>query len=1157
MTEIAHRELLDRIADGIVAWDADWRYTFVNASAGALLGHRPEELVGRTYHELFPEAAGTPFALAYERAMRDQVSFVMEDYYAPWDRWFENRIYPNDGGLVILFLETTERKRAEAEIVRARNRLDLLHALDRAILAEEAFESVAATAVAGLGGLPSVDGVSVVGPGPGSGATPPAVTGGTLSEGASRAGTAALVATGESVLLDLAGDDPGGALADALRAHGAVAFRRLALRSVSGTPVGSLNLVTANANGFSPDAMLAAEGVAAQLEIAVRQTELLDGLRVRATRLEGLHAMDRAILAAASVGDVAAVAARHLRSMLAVDRVTVARVDQVVVGIHVVGVAGVDPPPDLPVTIPVPPGVDLAAIVDPQVQLHPDLVAASATDAGAARLAAQGFVSSAHVPMVLEERVVGHIGVHSRTSRAFSADEVEMMVEIGHQLAIAFRDVGQREELERRATRLAGLHEVDRAIVAARSPAEVAAAAFAHLGRLLPGTASEFVTFDFAAAQATILRDGNALPGQPAVVVPLAELPYAVRVARGPGPIIADPAADMSDREREGIGRAESAILAPIATGDGDPLGIVIATRADPPAFDEASLVVVGEVCRQLAIALRQATYREELAAHATRLEGLLAMDAAILGTDDPSQVARTALEHLGRLVPRQRAAVILFEAADSARVLAVRDTADATVRAAPFMRPREAFEPLPTRLAQAAGPVTIDLDTDTLGEVFRDIRELGVRRILATPLRAGGELYGSLNIGSSDPGALDDRVREIVGEVAGRLAIALRQACLHDALTEREAHLRVILDGSPNPILTIDGAGRITFANPAASRSFRADGDLVGRSIDDLVPDAARERHGAGVASSFESAGFDGSAHGQGVEARRLDGSTFPVAIELAPIKRPSGTEVVVTLVDLSDRVALERRMAQAQRIEMLGEFGGILAHDVRNYINAIGWSAGALAEQLPREDPRRADVDLIEGAVAEARDMVASVLEFARPADRTGRTDIAGHLARVGGIVARLLGPSIDLVTDIPGGLPLVTIAPASLTQVLVNLTTNARDAMPGGGTLRITARPQHRRGAAPEQGLPPGRYVRIEVTDTGEGMDDLTASRAFEAFYSSKADTEQGDSVGLGLASVFLVVARAGGSVELRSARGAGTTFVIDLPVADSEPEAPAGT
>jgi PAS domain S-box-containing protein len=108
--------ILERISDGIVAFDAGMNYTYANARGAEMLGRKPENLIGKNYWVEFPEAKGAPFAEAYTRALETQKPLVIEDYYAPWERWFENRIYPSPDGLSIFFTEITERKRMEAEL---------------------------------------------------------------------------------------------------------------------------------------------------------------------------------------------------------------------------------------------------------------------------------------------------------------------------------------------------------------------------------------------------------------------------------------------------------------------------------------------------------------------------------------------------------------------------------------------------------------------------------------------------------------------------------------------------------------------------------------------------------------------------------------------------------------------------------------------------------------------------------------------------------------------------------------------------------------------------------------------------------------------------------------------------------------------------------
>lgn len=119
-------DLLRRVSDGIVVLDRDWNYLYVNNAAAAMFGRRPEDLVGRHIWTEFPEGVDQPFHLAYKRAIATQERTSIEEYYAPWDRWFENRIFPSPDGLTILFQEITERKRAQLAAEDAVERMNLL-----------------------------------------------------------------------------------------------------------------------------------------------------------------------------------------------------------------------------------------------------------------------------------------------------------------------------------------------------------------------------------------------------------------------------------------------------------------------------------------------------------------------------------------------------------------------------------------------------------------------------------------------------------------------------------------------------------------------------------------------------------------------------------------------------------------------------------------------------------------------------------------------------------------------------------------------------------------------------------------------------------------------------------------------------------------------
>lgn len=530
------------------------------------------------------------------------------------------------------------------------------------------------------------------------------------------------------------------------------------------------------------------------------------------------------------------------------------------------------------------------------------------------------------------------------------------------------------------------------------------------------------------------------------------------------------------------------------------------------------------------------------------RLALLHRIDASILAAESPQALASAAVDEVRALLDADRVLVAAYDRDRvHATVLAV-SGGDAGIVAPPGTR---------LRIDALAAPALVDRLEPT---VVRDLAELGGELVAAPdllarglhaaaffPLRGGTTSEGSMTVLARSATGFTASGLAIAAEVADQLAIALRQARLRDELADRESRLAAILEASPNPIFTLDEDGVVGYANPAADRTFGATPPgLAGRPIQELVPDEARERHTQAIQAWF--AGQAPSVtHPVHVRARRLDGSTFPVEVLLAPVDTGERRHAIATLVDLSDREALEARLRQGERLETLGQFAGTLAHDVRNYLTAMSWSAEMLAGGLPEDDPRYPDVDLIRRAAAGALDMTRSVLEFARPTtDVAGRTDVPAHLSQVVALLRPLVEPGIDVRVDCPEHVPAAAIAPQALTQVLVNLATNARDAMPDGGSLVLEAADVDIPAGA-EGLLRPGRHVRIRVTDTGTGMDPATRERAFDAFFTTKAAAGTGSGTGLGLSSVYLIVTRAGGSVDIAPGPDAGTVVTLHLPVA----------
>jgi len=237
--------------------------------------------------------------------------------------------------------------------------------------------------------------------------------------------------------------------------------------------------------------------------------------------------------------------------------------------------------------------------------------------------------------------------------------------------------------------------------------------------------------------------------------------------------------------------------------------------------------------------------------------------------------------------------------------------------------------------------------------------------------------------------------------------------------------------------------------------------------------------------------------------------------------------------------------QLRQAQKMEAVGRLAGGVAHDFNNLLTVINGYSEVLLRRIGKDDPSRREISEIRKAGDRAAALTRQLLAFSRKQVMKMQTVRMNEVvSNLGTMLRRLIGEDIDLSTNLGAGLWPVKSDPHQVEQVMLNLAVNARDAMPSGGRLSISTSnvvlgvPDDLDGIT----IPEGRYVRLEITDTGCGMDDETRSRIFEPFFTTK---EKGKGTGLGLAMVHGIVMQTGGHIRVRSSPGSGTMFEIYFP------------
>ncbi len=283
-------------------------------------------------------------------------------------------------------------------------------------------------------------------------------------------------------------------------------------------------------------------------------------------------------------------------------------------------------------------------------------------------------------------------------------------------------------------------------------------------------------------------------------------------------------------------------------------------------------------------------------------------------------------------------------------------------------------------------------------------------------------------------------------------------------------------------------------------------------------------------------------------VEWKRKDGRIITVRLigrRSRDSRRDSdGVELVVE--DVTERIALEKQLRQAQKFEAIGQLAGGIAHDFNNMIGAIlGWAEIGL-DETEADTRLHRHFDKVRGQAVRAAALTRQLLAFARRQILEPRNmDLNQSVTETLSLLEKVIGSNIEIKANLGANLTLVRADPAQVDQVLMNLCINARDAMPEGGRLIIETGDAvfDERYCAAQTYARPGHYTLLAVTDTGTGMDAATLDRIFEPFFTTK---ELGKGTGLGLATVYGIVRQHGGFVHVYSEVKVGTTFRIYLPV-----------
>ncbi|MFO8071798.1 MAG: PAS domain S-box protein [Polyangia bacterium] len=369
----------------------------------------------------------------------------------------------------------------------------------------------------------------------------------------------------------------------------------------------------------------------------------------------------------------------------------------------------------------------------------------------------------------------------------------------------------------------------------------------------------------------------------------------------------------------------------------------------------------------------------------------------------------------------------------------------------------------------------------------------------------------------------------------------------LRRKLERSEERYRSLVENLDDVVFMLDLEARIQYISSAIEKYGYSVDEVVGLPFSRFVHPDDVERLLEGLRETLA-----GGIESRDFRAYDKQGRVRHVRTSVRPLEIGGRLEGLTgVLVDLTERKRIEDQLRASQKMEAVGQLAGGVAHDFNNLLTAIDSYAELAAGELRESDPIREDLIQIRDATRRAAGLTRQLLAFGRKQVMDPEVlDFGAVITGLESMLRRLLGEHIEITVRRGEPLGCVKADLSQLEQVIVNLALNARDAMPTGGELTLSTAEVELDGdrAGEADGVEPGRYVVLSVSDNGCGMDTETLERIFDPFFTTK---EKSKGTGLGLSTVYGIVKQSGGQIRVESDPGRGTTFEVFLPRVDGPP------
>ncbi len=557
-------------------------------------------------------------------------------------------------------------------------------------------------------------------------------------------------------------------------------------------------------------------------------------------------------------------------------------------------------------------------------------------------------------------------------------------------------------------------------------------------------------------------------------------------------------------------------------------LAVVGCYYHEPHIWPEQQQDTMHTFTRQAAAALQNARLFEETRRRATQQEALNAIIASAVSAPDLNTLLQSTLDFILEALGLDNGGIWVGKSL-CLRNLSVEHV---TIQLAELSK---RIDIIPSRVTVVEDWRQIRSD-DSIKNIADFVEQFGFRSSLIVPLIMEGRRIGGISLNSNTPRRWLSEEAALVEAVGRQLGGSIERLELLERTREQARQVQQIIDTVPEGVILLDEAFEIQLANPVAREYLQelAGGIQVGDTLDSLG--------GENLGGIFTRESQWIEIHTQDMPPRIFEA----IAQSLDSLTQKK--QWVLVLRDVSLERENQKRIQMQERLATVGQLAAGIAHDFNNIMAAVVVYTDLLMMETHLSQGGQERVAIIQKQIQRASSLIHQILDFSRRSVmEQSSLDLLPFIKELEKLLGRVLPENIHVYLEFQEGEYLLRADPTRLQQVFFNMALNSRDAMPSGGELRfkIDHMCVEQSEASPLSDLSPGEWIRVEVADTGKGINPEDMPHIFEPFFTTKP---VGQGTGLGLAQVYGIVKQHGGTIDVHSQPGFGTNFTVYLPAMD---------